>query len=95
MGKFAVKGPFPGWNRQLFVHIRTVCVCVCVCGKRSDDVLVWFESEKTKNFSGVFYCICFSSYFVITATFHMRWSSTLLRLVCMVCAFMYLGVLQV
>ena len=31
MGKVAVKGLFPGWNRQLFVHIRTVCMCVCVC----------------------------------------------------------------
>jgi len=74
MGKVAVNGPFPGRNRQFFVHIRTVCVCVCVCvcGKRSGDVLVCFESEKTENFSSMFYCVCSSSYFFITATFHMR-----------------------
>jgi hypothetical protein len=49
-----------------------VCVCVCVCVKGSDDVLVWFESEKTENFSGVFYYVCSSSHFFITATFHVR-----------------------
>jgi hypothetical protein len=67
MGKFSVNGPFP----------RDTGICLCtvyVCGgdKRSGDVLVWFGSEKTENFSGVFYCVCSSSYLFITAAFHMR-----------------------
>jgi len=37
-----------GTGNCLCTYALCVCVCVCMRGKRSDDILVWFESEKTE-----------------------------------------------
>jgi len=71
MGKVVVRGPFPGWNGQLFVHIRTVCVCVCVCVCVEKEVMFWFGSKarKQKNLVACFIVSVFRAIFSLPLLF--------------------------